>query len=423
MLREDHFSGPVLSLLALLAILTYLPALSQPLLEDDYPTIALALSLGAPDASGQLAASTFRLRATSLWLANGIWQAFGMTGAAYYCASILLHVFNTWMVYALGCWRPLGYRLAAWAAAFFAIYEGHQEAVMWFTASTELLMFLFGVSSLLCWVRFLAAGERLWYAAALLLFGLSLISKESAVIFAPLLVLPLILSKTRRSSLHLFPFLLLAGVAALLIYESRTYSFRFEDGSFSLGAPFWLVWPLNLARLLWFWGLLALVALLSAAAKRERGRTVMLGLAWMGIGLIPYSFLAYSTRIPSRQTYLASLGLAWIVAAGLLALRERLRSSHRKIFIGLCTVIILHNIGYLWTKKRQQFLERAEPTEQLIALARSTRHLIYVRCFPRQRIIAEDAVRLSAGRAASDLIWDAAEANTRGEVVTFCYRE
>ena len=420
-IREDRCSGRVLAALALLAILAYLPALRQPLLEDDYPNISLALSIGAPNGLGQLAESVFRLRATSYWLTNAIYHAFGMTAVAYYCFGILMHVLNTWLVYALGFWRPLGYELAGWAAGFFALYEGHVEAVLWFTASTELLMFLFGMSSLLCWVRFLDAGGRgwLWYVAALFCFTLSLISKESAVIFAPLLILPLFSGDIGRGIRYLTSFLFLAGAAAFLIYESRTYSFRFQDGSFSLHAPFWIIWPLNLARLFWFWGLLALVAASWAAAKRRR--TVLLALVWMGLGLVPYSFLTYSLRIPSRQTYLASVGLAWIVAVGLLAFRDRFCSSRRRIFIGLCAVMMMHNIGYMWTKKRQQFLQRAEPTEQLIALARSTHGLIYVRCFPRQRIVAEDAVRLSAGRAAGDLIWDAAEASARGAVATFCY--
>jgi len=34
---------------------------------------------------------------------------------------------------------------------------------------------------------------------------------------------------------------------------------------------------------------------------------------WAGISLIPYSFLTYSTRIPSRQTHLASIGVSLIV--------------------------------------------------------------------------------------------------------------
>ena len=40
------------------------------------------------------------------------------------------------------------------------------------------------------------------------------------------------------------------------------------------------------------------------------GNRPAVALVWMGLALVPYSFLTYSTQIPSRQTYLASAGLA-----------------------------------------------------------------------------------------------------------------
>jgi hypothetical protein len=80
------------------------------------------------------------------------------------------------------------------------------------------------------------------------------------------------------------------------------------------------------------------------------------------------------------------------------------------------------NVIYLWTKKRAQYLERAAPTEQLIALARRTAGPIYMQCFPRPPIVAESAIQLMAGRAASQLIWDPNEAAIRHAAATFCYR-
>jgi hypothetical protein len=57
-------------------------------------------------------------------------------------------------------------------------------------------------------------------------------------------------------------------------------------------------------------------------------------------------------------------------------------------------LMIAVNVGILWTKKREQFLERATPTERLIALARKVNGPIYVRCFPYPGMIAESAVRM-----------------------------
>ncbi|HZU24875.1 MAG TPA: glycosyltransferase family 39 protein [Bryobacteraceae bacterium] len=409
----------ILLLLALLAVLTYLPAVTQPLMEDDFPNILLALTVGAPHALKELAAGALRLRATSEWLFYAMYHLFGMNPVPYYCVNIALHVLNTWLVYALGSWRPVGFGISVWAAAFFAVAEGHQEAIMWFSACNELLMFLFGMSALICWLRFLETRRLGYYAGAVISFVFCLVSKESAVIFAPLLLLPLFLNGHKgRDAAWLVPLLLLACGAAFLIYDSRTWSFRFQDRSFSLHAPFWLILPKNLLRMLWPWGLLGGGAVLWTGRLR---RVAALGLLWMAISLVPYSFLVYSTEIPSRQTYLASAGLALIVAAGLLPIQERYAAERRPLTAAVCVLVLAVNIGYLWTRKRRQFAERAAPTEQLIALALRTRGPIFIECFPRPGIIAEAAVHLGAHQPGRKIFWDPAQARNAGATVTFCY--
>jgi hypothetical protein len=146
---------------------------------------------------------------------------------------------------------------------------------------------------------------------------------------------------------------------------------------------------------------LARGTLAEASAARGPGlrRDAMLALAWMGIALLPYSFLTYSTQIPSRQTYLASAGLAVLV--GLAASRI----ASRRAAAAVAALLLLHNAGYLWTKKRTQFAERARPTSDLIAFAERTHGHIWMQCFPLPRIVAEEAVRLGAGRLPDALVW------------------
>jgi hypothetical protein len=339
---------------------------------------------------------------------------FGMNPAAYYAVLIGLHILNTWLVFALGCWRLLGYTITTWAAAFFAVYEGHQEGIMWLSGSTEPLLFLFGVGALVCWLRFLETRRWTWYAAALVAYVPALYSKESAFILVALMALPLIFeAKLLPRGLLLIPFALMAAIAVGHVFYTRTYSFRFNDGSFSLHAPFWLTWPNSYARMFWVWGALAVLALL--IWKPARYVTVLsIGLIWAGLALIPYSFLTYSTRIPSRQTYLASAGIAMIVGYALATLAQR---RSRSVLAAVCGIMLVANVGYLWTKKRHQFLERAAPTEQLIALVRKTNGPIYVECFPRPPLVADWAVRLTTGR--TDLIWDPAQSGRAA--ATFCY--
>jgi hypothetical protein len=134
----------------------------------------------------------------------------------------------------------------------------------------------------------------------------------------------------------------------------------------------------------------------------------------MGIALVPYSFLTYSTQIPSRQVYLASAGLALVVG---LALAQYERRRMAGVVLAL---MLLHNTVYLWTKKRAQFVERAAPTDQLIGFVRRTPGAIWMQCFPLPPIVAEEAVRLATGRSPSDLVWSAGTARERS-APAFCF--
>jgi hypothetical protein len=405
-----------LSFLAALAVLAYAPSLTIPLIADDYPNLSQSLTYGAPAGLGTfLHDAQFRLRATSYWAMYWLWQAAGLTPAAYHAASLLLHIANTWLVFFVAAAWPRMRPAAFWAAAFFAVHEGHQEAVMWFSAINELLMFLFGMASLWCWCNAPAGPAPRWRRelAGVVLFALALLSKESAIFLLPLFVLVLEPANWRARLPRLAPHLLLVLLCLASIAQSRSNSFRFTDGSFSLHAPFWITWPRSFARLLWIWGWPAAAALFISGDARFR-RVALAALAWIGIALVPYSFLTYSTQIPSRQVYLASAGLAMLIGLALAQFHRR------RVAAALLALMLLHNTLYLWTKKRAQFVERAAPTDALIKLARRTPGAIWVQCFPLPAIVAVEAVRLAAGRLPSTLVWSAPAAREE-HAAKFCY--
>jgi len=405
-------------ILALLCLAAYARSLSIPLIEDDYPLLTQSQTYGTLSGVPALLRDRWPVPRTTLyWMMHPLGKWFGVRATGFHTASLFLHVLNTILLYGIClAWAPL--RPAAfWAAAFFAIHEGHQEAVMWFSAANELLLFLFGAASLLCWQKSVNNARRgLWIAASVAAFSLALLSKESAVIFLPLLLTVTPLTEWRSRLPLLIPHCIVALVSLLWLASTRNSSFRFGDGSFSLSAPFWITWPNTYARLLWIWGIAALLWILAVRSK-DLWRRVFPALIWLGIGLVPYSFLTYMTRLPSRHVYLASAGLAMLVGLAMADLATKWRAAATVVAV----LMLLHNIGYIATRKQRQFLERAEPTEQLIALAKKTKDPIFVQCFPRPRIIAEEAVRLAAGRSPDTLLWSAPDAS--GErVAVFCYR-
>ncbi len=399
----------VLAGLAALAVVAYAPALSLPFIADDYGNLLLARQFGPVSSWGALAEDpVHRYRPIYLVLTWWIWSVFGIQPAVFYGTSLVLHVLCTWLVFAVGVWRPIGWRLAAVAAAFFAVYEGHQEAVMWYSAAYEPLLLLFGLMSFVFWVLWLDTSRgRFWhYGVSLLCFVLALFSKESAVILAPLLLLPTLEPSTRnrRTVIGWLPFAGAALLFALPVFAGSQHHPRLDDGSFSWRAPAALTWLNSYWRLFWFWGLLSLI-FLSLWRARTWWRVVAIGCVWAGLSLVPYSFLVYMNRVPSRHTYLASVGLSWIVAAGVMTMRDRLGLSRPWVVPALALIIVVHNVGYLWTRKRAQYLERAAPTEALIAASRRTRGPICVRRFPFPLIVAQGAVILGAGKTLDSLIW------------------
>lgn len=286
---------------------------------------------------------------------------------------------------------------------------------MWFSAINELLQFLFGGLALVLWMR----GRR-WLPLSLPCFALALVSKESAVVFVPLMAFALFGRPRATPPWTLLFYAVLAGLAVASITATRAYSFRFADGSFSLHAPFWITLPRGLARLLWIWGWIAAAILAWRARTLDAIKPALAPLIWMAIALLPYSFLTYSTQIPSRQTYLASAGLAALFGLAMVhLLAQKVRA--RQFAAALALAALLHNVGYIWLRKRAQFLARAQPTAQLIRAAREKGGPIWVQCFPLAPITAQAALQLGAGLAPEDIVWNQAEAGVRRPATVFCY--
>jgi len=407
----------ILGALAALAILTYLPVLSQPFIADDFVNIWRARDYAPPSGWKNLVNDPVHLyRPIFIFPTYWLDRIFGPWPPAFYALSILLHVGVTWLVYALGFWDRIGWRVSAIAAAFFAVQEGHQEAVMWYSAIYELYLALFLLLCLIAWIAWLRSpsDKPLLQTASLVCFVLALASKESAVMVIPLLVLPLLFERAwlRRGLGGLVPFAVLSLAWFGWMFLGGADHQRLGDGSFSLRAPVLITWLHSFGRLLWVFGVLSLATLVLLRDK-TRWKLLLLAGLWISLALLPYCLLTYMTRLPSRQTYVASIGLSWIVAAAFLALWDRLSKRHALVVL-VGFLVIAANVGYLWTRKRAQFRERTVSTQALIRLARFASGPVYVERFPFPLAIAQGAVLLGTGKSPDTVVWEMADPPSQG---------
>ena len=228
--------------IALASAVAYAPFQALPLISDDYTQIWLSRLYGAPAGWGQLAADAlYRCRATSLVVTHWVDLAFGTWAPAYFLTNLFVHILNAWAVMLLGRWSLIGYRLSTIAAYVFAVHASHQEAVVWHAALPELLVFTFLMAAVLLWVGWLEESRRRWlrYAACLLCFVLSLLSKESGVAAVALLAIIGLAERVplKRLALALLPFVVLSAVYAAGIFAARQNHLHLNDGTFSpLGA-------------------------------------------------------------------------------------------------------------------------------------------------------------------------------------------
>lgn len=409
-------------MITILAVLAYLPAFQLSFIADDFPQIQMSRTIAEPGGLEHLFEQPIaHWRMTFFVLTYFVDRVAGLDPQIYHGVAVALHVLCCWLVYALWIWAPVGKKVALIAACFFAVFEGHQEAVMWYSAIMETLLFLFGIGAWLCFMQWLEGKGWVYYWLGLVSFALALFSKESAYIYAALMLLPVAdryTDRTRRKKAMLgwLPFFAMAIVSVISIASGRVSNPRFGDGSFVLSGHFLRVLAESTGRLLFVWGLLALIAL-GALRAREYLRLTVYSLLWIAISLIPYSFLTYLNRVPSRQTYLASVGLSWLVAAAMASVWERLGG---RLVLAIAAIILIVNTSILWRKKAEQYRTRALPTDILINAVRHADGPIHIRCYPYIPLVAESAAREFGGM----VLFEAdANAKSDGRCLDFWYKD
>ena len=383
-----------------LALVTYLPALRLPFIDDDYAEIALAGNWAVSGWTPLWQNPNLRARTTNMVLNGELDHVFGFTPVPFYVVSILVHALCVLLLFAASAWSEvLDETTAFWAAGFFAIFEGHQEAVMWISARNESLVFLFGMAAFVCWVKWLHRRLVLWYALAIVSLIAAAASKESFVIFPVLMVLPCLWrpkgTSRRAALLGLAPFFAIAVAYLVWTWTGRVAHPQSSDIRFSLSAPWPLVMVKSWWRMMFASGLVAL-GTLAWVGKRGDWRKAGIAMAWMVLGIFPYSFLTYMPQIASRHTYIASAGLAMLMGTA----AARLWMADRRVVLRVAAAVVLVlNVEIIWVKKMSQFEERAEPAVLLTEAAREAAGPVAIRCIPFDDFVTGAVLDTAGGHA------------------------
>ena len=352
--RRDH--GLAVAVLLLTGSLLYGLSFGIPFLWDDQHLIlenrflqswACLPKLFGPDFYREVFFQSYYrpLQGVSLLLDYQLW---GDHPFGYHLTSLLFHLSNGLLVYALGL-LLLGASLPALAAGLVFLLHPIQVQAVGYISGRADPMAVFGVlCSTLAWWRFRASAGRpafRWYAAALVSGLAAWLSKESSVILPLLWVL---LDSTVLGPRGIpVRWKAYAPVAILLAGYLAVRMSLGSQGPGLTGSGAWLTGPKNLLTTLriflfpydlhmerrmpevssWadpaLWIGLALVGVLGWAVLRLRShKAVLFGAGWFLVGWLPVSglLIRLDPNMADHWLYLPSVGLSllvgWAVSRG-----------------------------------------------------------------------------------------------------------
>ncbi|MGB9616983.1 MAG: glycosyltransferase family 39 protein [Desulfomonilaceae bacterium] len=379
--------------------------LQNPLIKDVSMRGLLAVATSPGHVYGEIQPISY----ISLWTDHAL---FGMAAWGYYLVQILLHVANVTLVYFFIRFVSGNTLMALATAMIFAIHPLQVDAVAMVNQRKTLLFALFSLFSLLAYLRWETSGARSWYASALSLFILALLSKSSAVVVPLLLVLMKLVPaggwSQRKSLLGLTPFFLLALLSGLTTIATESAAEQVQALKFGTvlgqlklilliyGDYFWsffLPWNLSPAYIYTAEDLasirmasavlfLATALTLIVAGLRRWSWWLTWGMLWFVICLLPTSQLIPTTNLrQDHYMYLAIIGPALIIGGVVHHLTARWEPERLYLPVILAVTLALGPITFLHLEHYSnglKYCERFEKTQGWIPALESIRGRIFL---------------------------------------------
>jgi len=253
----------------------------------------------------------------------------------------------------------------------FALYPLNSENIVWVVGRGDLLLLLWGSLTFLFFELFLKKGRPLFLVVSSFFFLLGVFSKETFILFLPLLLL---YEKARRRKIA-WPYHLANASIILLFFFIKNLVLGIKNIKMvympnsldnmraALGTMGYylrtMIFPIrydmflpvsDMSRTLFLaFGLLALVFIVGLVIWAKKDREVMLPASlfvifWLGhIPLIYANILPY--QIFSRYMMVAALGLVWLFAYFLMRIKERPRFGIVFLILILFIPSIVINAG------------------------------------------------------------------------------
>ena len=348
----------------ILAGLVYANALDNPFVYDDRRLIVENRSIRPPLDLQAIVLREVTRPAVNISYAidRTLW---GPSPAGFHVTNVLLHMLNVALLFEL-VRRGTGRVVSAFiAAALFAVHPMMTQAVGYISGRAEVLCTTFFLAALAAARRWMLGGRAVWLLATFVLWLLALASKETAAVFAAVILLydRLLLTGTPedRKRRLLWLHVPVLGVTVLAVAGRLAVLTMLEHPG-----PVHLDWSLGLleldvlrryvtmlilpggqtifheltpvhgwldARVLMALALLGLLGAMAWMLRHAEG-IVTLGVCWFLLAFVPHAALVILDRgepMAEQRVYLASCGLFMAFGAVVGSLEHRLRWNERRL--------------------------------------------------------------------------------------------
>ena len=323
----------------------------------------------------------------SLWLLVN-YKLFGLSPAGWHATSLVIHLLATWLVFVLARRLTSDQLLATTAAFLFGIHPVHIESVAWISGVTDPLMTVFFVAAILLYLDIKSTHEvtqesseknrRRFFHQPLLLsllfFSLAILTKETAIVFLPMVICYELLVGKQKSQastgarltsifLTMLPYLIVTVVYLFVRFRvlgelgHKLTQLSATTIASTIPSVLWfdlshLIWPLPLSAFYdntyvsggWLvWGpLVGLIVVASVfVILGRRSKQVMFLGCWVLVPILPslnLSLLKFGEIVHDRYLYLSSVGFCIVLSVAFFHV-IRTYSKYKRLAVAILLIM------------------------------------------------------------------------------------